>query len=292
VAVLARCEEFIRPLDGVARVVDQYDCATLALERDIAAHPRADLRSRVRRWERLRTHRHNESQLGRDCDLVTAISPSDVQRLRDLVGDDCPVVLAPNGVDDAPLARPPAAASARRAVAFWGNLSFDVNRLAIKWFYRQVWLPCLEPAGIRWSIVGGNADAEIEAMARRHPDIELPGYVANLFDHVADYPIMVNPMQNGAGLKNKVLEAMAIGATVVTTGLGVDALPFEPGVHGVVVDEPAAFGQAIVELLDDDRRRLALADRARALVRSDYTWQIMGRRYADLLEAYGPSQVG
>src|SRR5260221_14728540 len=60
--------------------------------------------------------------------------------------------------------------------------------------------------------------------AQRDHGIRLTGFVDNIHSVLAEYPIMVNAMRIGSGLKNKVLEAFAMGLAVGSTGLGIEAI--------------------------------------------------------------------
>jgi len=290
VASLVHGEEYMRPLQNVAKLLDQYDCATLAVERELAARRDLGFVQRLRLRSIRRRNCATESGLAHRCDLLTAISPPDVARLRSLNPDGPPIELVPNGVDAELLARTSGSAPPLRAVAFWGNLGFPVNRLAVEHFYRDIWLPLLQPAGVRWAIVGPHADPWTRQLASEHPEIEVPGFVPDLFAYLDAYPVMVNPMRTGTGLKNKVLEAMAAGKAVVTTRMGVDAFPFSDRVHGRVADTPGAFAAAVLETLDDGEAQRHYGDQARELVRSSYTWEAVGGLWSSLLAKLGGVQ--
>ena len=283
VAALLRCEEFGRGLQGVTHVVDQTDCLTIALERELAAPASMGLRERLYKKWRLYQARVAEAGLADTADLVTSISPPDVARLRKLTGGRVPVELVPNGISPDLLERPLNAVDPVRGVAFWGNHSFPVNQLAVDWFYREVWLPHLQPHGVRWTIVGPNAEPAITTLADRHPEIEVPGFVDDLFGYLDRYPVMVNPMVSGTGLKNKALEAFAVGKAVVTTPMGVEAFPVRDGEHCLMAEQPEAFAAAVRQLLDDEAARTGLAMRARELAADSYSWGTVGCLWATIL---------
>ena len=283
VAVLLRCEEYVRPLQRVARVTDEYDCATLALERELAVQPPANLVARWRARQQLAHLAARESRLGKTCRLVTTIAEPDAARLRRLNPPGTRIEVVPNGVDARLLELPRPEADGPAAVSFWGNLGFPVNQRAVQYFYSQIWRPHLQPRGVRWAIVGPNADAAIADLAARHEEIVVPGFVDDLFAFLRRYPIMVNPMISGAGLKNKVLEAFAAGLAVVSTSMGVEALRVRDGVHCRIVDDPTAFGEAVRELIDQPAQRRELAANAEALVRSDYSWPAVSGHFARIL---------
>jgi glycosyltransferase involved in cell wall biosynthesis len=84
---------------------------------------------------------------------------------------------------------------------------------------------------------------------------------------------MVNPMRIGSGLKNKVLEAFAMGLAVVSTGLGIEAISTaREGVDYLRADEPARMASAIKLLIEDERLRLSMIKSARNVVLEHYTW--------------------
>lgn len=290
VSVLDRSEQLTRPLVGVAKLVDQYDCFTLAHERQLAAQPETSLLERWRWRHRIANARSQEAGLGQRCDLITAIGPPDVKRLQEL-NPGAPVERIPNGVNRDVLDQWGLSTATRRAVAFWGNLSFPVNQQAIEYFVGQVWLPYLATADVEFVIIGPHADRTLQALAAQHQGVTLAGYVDDLFGFLRQFPVMVNPMVTGSGLKNKVLEALAAGLAVVTTPLGVDAFPEIGTEHCALADEPAEFAEAILRLLDDTMLRTSQATQARDLVREHYTWESVGARWSALLRKLGGVQL-
>jgi len=109
--------------------------------------------------------------------------------------------------------------------------------------------------------------------AQRDHGIRLTGFVDNIHSVLAEYPIMVNSMRIGSGLKNKVLEAFAMGLAVVSTGLGIEAISTaREGVDHIRADEPANIASAIKLLIENERLRLSMIKSARKLVLEHYTW--------------------
>jgi len=105
--------------------------------------------------------------------------------------------------------------------------------------------------------------------------------------HIADLFVMPNiPVQHdieGFGLV--ALEAAAAGRYVVASRL--DGIPeaIVPGENGTLLDplDSEAFATTILEMLDDDRKREALGRKAREFVRNHYSWDIVARRYQQLM---------
>ena len=222
------------------------------------------------------------------CDQVTTVSAVDTAP----PSSTCPglrhVHTVPNGVDDAYLAPMPPPGT-RRGVAFWGNLDFPPNANALAYFIEHH-LPTLRAAGVELCVVGASAPDWLRELARREPLIELAGFVPDLRAAVTHYPVMINPMRTGSGLKNKVLEAFGLGLAVVSTPMGVEALsPVRrrrapgrgAGRRGLRV--PPCF-----DLLADEPRRARLRAGANALLHRHYRWSEVGRCVARGARAAGP----
>jgi glycosyltransferase involved in cell wall biosynthesis len=238
----------------------------------------------LRRWkDRLKIFRKRttESHFTRWFDQVVTISAADSRAVEGRRPART-VGVVPNGIDEAfagPLPEP----GTRHGVAFWGNLTWGPNQDALWYFVRDVWRPSLRDAGVELCVVGAGAPDWLVAVAAEEPLVTLTGWVDDLRPVVTQYPIMINPMRSGSGLKNKVLEAFGLGLVVVTTTLGVEALPeVVDGTHVVTADDPHALAAAVTALLGDPERRGRLRTAAHALVGERYRWDVIGRAWRAL----------
>jgi glycosyltransferase involved in cell wall biosynthesis len=103
-------------------------------------------------------------------------------------------------------------------------------------------------------------------------NVLLAGYVDDIKSLIAASTVALAPLWSGGGTRLKILEAMALGTPVVTTSKGAEGLEAEPGKHLFVVDDPAEFAQAVIQILCDTELRQRLAADANELVRSRYDW--------------------
>jgi len=282
-----RVSDFVGSLRGPVRVIDECDCRTLTIER---AEKRESsdwgLRRRIGHKVTKYRVRRAEGALADISDLVTTVSPADGNRLQDISSPNARIEVVPNGVSPDLLATAPHYDRPARAVSFWGNLDFDVNHEAMRYFYDKIYMPHLAGESIDWHLVGKSPGAEVLAMADRVESLHLPGFVADLPAYLEEFPLMINPMVMGSGLKNKVLEAFCMGLTVVSTSMGVEALDVEDGVHCVIEDDPKCFADAVKDLLDHPDQRRAMAVRARKLVEEKYDWSSIGSHFSGLLAGF------
>jgi glycosyltransferase involved in cell wall biosynthesis len=86
-------------------------------------------------------------------------------------------------------------------------------------------------------------------------------------------------MTSGSGIKNKVLEALAMARPVVSTTLGIEALEVASGRELVIADQPAEFAAAVVELLRSPEKRRQIGTAGRDLVMRRYTWDACAASY-------------
>lgn len=280
---------FVKPFSSSKKILfDLIDSDVLTLTRQIQLFPSWPLQLKTRLKAHLMRARltRAESCLPHWFNHVITVNNADSDTVCRLSGRNRNISTIPNGVstDLSETFDANAHVAKRRGVAFWGNLSFSPNSDAVRFFYENVYRPYLAPAGIEWCVVGRDAERWLQEEAKRDRGIRLTGFVDNISSVLAEYPIMVNPMRIGSGLKNKVLEAFAMGLAVVSTGLGVEAFSMaREGIDYIRADEPEKTACAIKSLMEDECRRLSMIKSARKLVLEHYTWSKVARDLDALL---------
>jgi glycosyltransferase involved in cell wall biosynthesis len=278
---------FVQPFGKSKSVVyDVCDSKVLTSQRQVGLRrdesPISNIKARIalKRWAA------TEAKLPHWFSHVTTINGEDTKTVETLSGGCKNVSTVPNGVDPAleGACRRQLSGSRRRGVAFWGNLSFEPNSDAINYFYHEVYRPFLAPAGIEWCVIGRNAPSWLIDAAKIDSGIRIPGFVDDMYKLLDDYPIMVNPMRIGSGMKNKVLEAFALGLAVVSTSLGIESISAaQEGVDYRLADTPEDFAEAINLLLSDQDSRVNMVETARKTVLENYTWKKVGQYWEDIL---------
>jgi glycosyltransferase involved in cell wall biosynthesis len=92
-------------------------------------------------------------------------------------------------------------------------------------------------------------------------------------------------MIEGGGLKNKVLESFAMNLPIVSSSMGVEAIGGVDGEHYLVADTPEDFSNCVLRLLDDKEFANSMTESANRFAKECYTWQIVGRRFADVIQS-------
>lgn len=278
---------FAMPFRSAKVLIDVCDSGALYIEREAALRTSMTLVEKLR-WGMMCWRQHNaERRLPHWFTHVTAASDMDTQAIRRVSGGCNNVTTIPNGVSPS-LEKPLAGRNGawKRGVVFWGNLATSPNARAIRFFFDKVYEPYLAAAGVEWCIVGRRAEPWLEAAARRYPLIRATGFVENLNAVVSDYPVFINPMISGSGIKNKVLEALALGKAVVSTPLGIESIAGAVnGKHYVEASTPKEMAESVLALLQDPARCETLGSNARQLVLAQYTWEQAGKKLRSVVEA-------
>lgn len=267
------------------KILDYPDNATLYIERALARHGREmGMKDRLlKKLQLIRQSARDRKLLG-EYDLVTTIAEPDRKRMLEVSGlTRDRVIVIPNGVAADFLQQPNTSIERSRSIVFWGNLDFPPNWTAIRHFYTNMFIPYLADKGIEWHIVGKGSEGRLDDIAA-HPLVRMAGFQADLVAYVADKGVMINPMIEGGGLKNKILESFAMNIPIVSSSMGVEAIDGVDGEHYLVADKPEDFSNCVVRLLDDKELANSMTESANRFVRECYTWQVVGRRFADVIQ--------
>lgn len=156
-------------------------------------------------------------------------------------------------------------------VLFTGDMSYKPNVEAVLWFVSEIWpLIIRQQPQARFVVVGRNPTAAIRALAS-HNGIEVTGRVDDIRPWLDSAALVVAPMLMARGIKNKVLEALAMAKPLVVTPQAMLGLPPMPATVSLQVAETAAeFAAACVQQLQQPAVRISAN---REYVRSKFSWQ-------------------
>lgn len=180
------------------------------------------------------------------------------------------VDVVPNGVD-AEFFRPGLEAIEERTAVFWGRLDFGPNIQALEWFCRKAWPGILKAVpDARFKIVGFQPGAVVKDLATG-AGITLEANVHDLRPVVRRQALAVLPLVSGAGIKNKLLEAAALGLPVVCTPLATLGLRGDPPV--IQATSASDFADAVITMWRDPVERTARARAIREWVTTHHSWR-------------------
>lgn len=228
----------------------------------------------IRRLYAIETGRleHWEARIAGFNDLIHLISPRDLEAIRHHESWSSRVFFNPHGVDP-DVFTPDANARVHGRVIFTGNLGFQANEDAVLWLVREIW-PRIIPQfpAAQLLVAGARPTAKVRDAVMSAPHATLRAFPPRMHEVIQTGDVAVDPLRIGAGLQNKILEAMACGLPVVATPLANEGIGAEDGHEIVLADTPNAFAASVVDLLRDRERNHELGTRARAFIERAWSW--------------------
>lgn len=170
----------------------------------------------------------------------------------------------------------------KNSIIFTGNMDFKPNIDAVLYFNKYIFnkLKRRNPS-IKWYIVGANPANEIKNLHDGKNKI-VTGFVKDIRAYISKAQISVCPMVSGAGQKNKILEAMAIGKPIITTRLGTGGIDYKKTV--CIADSPNEFIKEIERLLRDGKLIKKLGKESRRFIEEYCSWDNCTKRYEQLYD--------
>ncbi len=267
--------EFHRALDALPAIITPYESYSLYLKRAIesGSGPSALVQRAIAR--------RYESWMFTPYARTVVVSAADRDELLG-INPALNIDVIPNGIDldyfqvqDVP--REPG------ALLFVGNYEYAPNVDAALRLAREI-LPQVQahiPAAKLW-LVGNAPTPEMQALASE--SVQVTGRVPDVRPYLAHAAAFVCPLRLGAGIKNKALEALAMGCPLVATPLSADGIAVRHN-HDALIAEDAAFVSETVRLLRDSALQQTLAHNGRRLIEAQYSWWRVADLYKALYEA-------
>lgn len=137
--------------------------------------------------------------------------------------------------------------SGRSGIAFLGSYGHPPNAEAVRFFVGSV-MPRLRVAlpGVAFHIFGSGITPEIRALAAA--DVIVRGYVESTSEVHDSARVFVAPLKSGAGIKGKVLGALAAGIPTVLSELAAEGIGLDRGRHYLHADTADEWVEAIRSL--------------------------------------------
>lgn len=216
---------------------------------------------------------------------TVVVSPKDKEWLFNLSLNFNPdISVIPNGVDT-DYFKPLGLEEDYPSVIFRGIMNFLPNIDAAVYFAKEI-LPFIrrEVPHLKYYIVGPNPTKEIKKLASDPLNL-VTGYVEDIRLYISRAIVNVCPMRIGSGIKNKILEAMAMSKPTVATKLACEGIPeVKDGENILIADTPGEFAGKVIFLLKDEKLRKKIGEQGRKFVMENYTWQKTAEKFEKLYE--------
>ncbi len=233
------------------------------------ALPKGSINPRVllRRWK----YRTYMRSLARQFDGLGTVSYNETLMLKRILGPDAPALgTFANGVDldNLPWQSPQGGTD----MIYYGSLSYEANRDAVDFMCSDILPRIVKQVPNARLVVTGRVEERWIPESARHPNVIFTGFLEDPRPAMTGSAVSVVPLRIGGGTRLKVLEAMALGTPVVGTSVGLEGLGLESGREVLLADAPAELADAVITVLTDSAKAVALSRAARERVEQDYNW--------------------
>lgn len=177
----------------------------------------------------------------------------------------------------------PVAPDAGRLV-FTAAMSSAANIDAVEWLMDEVWpvLTAWRP-NLEMTVVGRNPPARLVSKAKsKGVNWTFTGAVPSVEPHVHEADVFIIPLRVGGGTRLKVVEAIAMGAPIISTDIGVEGIDLEPDRHYVRANTAEEFSVGVDRMLADPDFRRACAGAAHAHASEHFGAPAIARAFQDI----------
>lgn len=218
----------------------------------------------------------------RACDLTLTYSEIEQAVIESHIGALGKIARVPWVVE--PSVAPRRAFAATRDFLFLGGFGHPPNIQAVSFFATQI-LPAVRQRlpEVRFRIIGNSPTPEVLALASE--SVLVDGFVADLDEAFAEARVFVVPLLAGAGIKGKVLEAMARGASMVISPVAAEATKLSHGNSCLIASRTEEWVASVCRLYEDEALWEMLGNNALQVARDEFSFERGGAMMRDALDA-------
>lgn len=212
--------------------------------------------------------------------MINFVSSVDLESVR-RDSPELPLINISNGVDSSKFT-PDESCRVPGRLLFTGNFDYAPNAEAARHLVKDIFpqIRAICPMATL-QIVGRNPPTEIIG----HPGVFVTGFVEDITLCYRSAQIFICPLLSGAGVKNKVLEAMSSGLPVITSSIGVEGIEhLETNRHYLLADNTHNFVKCAVSVLENEALRFFLGKEARTIIAKHHSWRPIIKQYYEALK--------
>ena len=213
----------------------------------------SDLAKGLKAFEKNMLHR---------IDAVAAITEEDATRLHSLFFAGLPapvssedvkdekygptIALIPAAVEMAAFQPDPSQPPRPRTVFMIGSLNWLPNLEGLDWLLREVW-PAIhaELPELELHVAGVAPPGHLTSRPKGQDNVFIHGFVESAAAFMRQYDLMLVPLLSGGGMRVKIIEGMALGKCILSTGIGAEGIAVRNGHDIALRDGAAAWQQAL-----------------------------------------------
>ncbi len=216
--------------------------------------------------------------------FLSMVSQADTDYLKDKWGVRTEVI--PNGVDLSLFERTLSAGPRKPIAIFTGIMNYRPNIDTAINFAENIF-PLVRKYNpqIEFHVVGMGPTEEVLALERIE-GVKVLGMVPSMQPYLENASVFVCPMRLGAGIKNKILSAMAAELPIVATTMGVAGVEIKDGEHFLLRNDNVSFAKAVLDVVEGTIDTTKLIENAKNKSIQSYSWEPLAKLYLDRVSQF------
>ncbi len=193
-----------------------------------------------------------------------------------------PKYIIPNGVD-VEYFKPSLIEIEPYSMVFTGMMAYVPNHDGINYFLDEIFPVIInEIPEAKIYIVGSHPPKSIVKRSSRN--IIVTGYVPDVRNYVWRSSLYVVPLRMGGGTRLKVLEALAMKKTVISTTIGCEGIDVVDNESVLIADDPKDFAKKSAQILRNPELGLNITNQGSKIIHSKYCWEVVTRNLEHVIQ--------
>ncbi len=169
-------------------------------------------------------------------------------------------------------------------IVFVGKMSYEPNIVAVTYFVNEIFPRLVsEYPDLRFIIVGANPDGRVKQL-EQVKGVSVTGFVDSVAEYFCNATIVVAPMLTGAGIQNKIIQAMSYGCCVATTPIGAEGLRINEK-EIAIYNSKEEWVCGISSLLKNPTERREMGLRSRNYVINNLSKEVVAQQFWRFIDA-------
>lgn len=169
-------------------------------------------------------------------------------------------------------------------IIFVGKMSYEPNIVAVSYFSHKIF-PALKEffPDVQFIIVGADPDDRVKNLTSI-AGVKVLGFVESVSQYYQNSTIVVAPMLTGAGIQNKIIQAMSYGCCVATSPIGAEGLTINNN-EIAIYSEEEAWVHGLKKLILDMSLRKEMGLKAREYVKANLSKEVIGMQFWNFIDS-------
>ena len=159
----------------------------------------------------------------------------------------------------------------------FASMDWMPNIEAVNWLLENVWNDVIKEIPYAKLVIAGRGMPE-SIKQKVSSSISIIEQVESSVEFYKTFDIMLVPLWSGSGLRIKLVEGLAYGKAIITTGIGAEGIPYVANKHLMIADSCKDFKNAIITFIKNQSLKLDLQNEARALAESKFNYKIIAEK--------------